>query len=394
MAELLRKLDPGFVSRLRALREDLHRHAELGFAEHETAERIRRWLEPLAPDALDCGVAGTGVVALLRGKPGPVVAFRAEMDALPIQESTGLAFASIHEGVMHACGHDGHMAIALGAAELLAACRREFAGSVKLIFQPSEEKLGGAERMIEAGVLRDPDVDAIYTLHARPQLGTGRIALDPMPSAYADGVDILITGRAAHGAYPHTGVDAVVIGSHIICQLQQIRSREIAPSEPVVVSFGSFQAGRARNVIADRAVLGGTVRTRQPAVRQQVLAALERIAVSTARGLGGQARVELIDSYPRVCNDPALLALARRVGGELLGADRVGETAELTMGGDDFGFYLEEAGGVPGCTIRLGVETDQALHTGGFDFGHQALEPGVLLVYNVLRSFLERAPGT
>ncbi len=382
------QLDSEAIADMRRWREQLHRIAELGFAEHRTAAFLIETLKGLGPDELTEGIAGTGLVALFRGgRPGPCIAVRAELDALPITEATGLPYASVTPGVMHACGHDGHMAISLGLAAWLSAHKEELAGSVKLIFQPAEEDGGGGAKMVDWGVLKDPVVDFIFALHARPEIKAGQIELDDVPNAYADGFDIRIKGASGHGGYPHIGRDAVVMASQLVMNLQQVVSRRSAPVDPVVLSIGRIQAGTARNVIADEAVLGATIRTRCPDVRRRVFADLERISKETAAAFGGTAELQHFEGYPRVVNDPTLLSRVRELASDLLGEDRVLTATEATMGGDDFGFYLEEAGGVPGCSIRLGVESNASLHTGGFDFGHEALASGTLLLINLIGSF-------
>ncbi len=389
MDDLMTSIDPDLLSRIRRVRERFHRKAEVSFDEHDTAAFLIEQLEQLPLDGLTTGVAGTGVVALLRGAGGGrTVAVRAEMDGLPIEERTGLEYSSADPGSMHACGHDGHMAIVLGLARLFCDMRQRLAGAVKFVFQPGEEEGAGARRVIQCGGLRDPDVDAILAVHARPQIRAGQIELDEVPSAYADGFDVSIEGTSSHGAYPHLGRDAVLIASQVVCNLQQVVSRQVAPQQAAVVTVGAMGVGRARNVIADRAWLKGTIRTRHPEVRRKVIHAVEQIATRTAGALGGSATVDLQTGYPRVRNDPRLLALMRRLGRELFGPENVLESTDATMGADDFSYYLSEQGGVPGCLVRLGVETDQPLHTDGFDFGHRALEPGILLLANTCLAIL------
>lgn len=391
----IRLVDEGYLADADRLRQDFHRHPELAFQERRTAgvvaERLRAWGAEVVAE----GVAGTGVVGLIRGgRPGRCVALRAEMDALPIEEQTGLAFASIHSGIMHACGHDGHMAILLTCARMLAEVRQRLAGSIKFVFQPAEEQGAGAARMVEAGVLREePAVDAIFALHARPRVAPGRIELSPVPSAASDAFTIRVHGTGCHAAYPHLGTDPIAIGCQIVTALQQIVARQVAPFDSAVVSVGSFHAGSRGNIIPAEAELGGTVRTRDPRVRKQVIAAVERIVTGCARALGGRAELQLRQGYPRVCNHPALTGLVRKVGLELLGAGNVLDATEATMGAEDFAFYLEEQGGVPGCLFRLGVETEVFVHTPAFDFGHDALAPGILMAANIALQYLGGEDG-
>jgi amidohydrolase len=369
------------IDRVRRLRERLHQQPELSGQEHRTAELLRAELERLEPDGLRTGVGGCGLVAWFgAAEGGRTVALRAEMDALPLEERTGLAWASRNPGHMHACGHDGHMALGLGLAAWSRAHRDRLPGRLKLVFQPAEEEGGGARQMVAEGALRDPPVDVVLGVHARPQLAAGRIELAEIPSAAADGFDIHLNGRAAHGAYPHQGRDAVVAASQVVAALQQVVARQIAPASQAVVTIGALRAGRARNVIADEALLQGTLRSRDPQVRQRVIAAVERIAARTAEALGCTARFVLQPGYPRVHNDPALLELVERVGRRVLGPQQVLRATEATMGADDFSYYLSEQGGVPGCMIRLGVESEAALHTAEFDFGRRAIGPGLRLL--------------
>ena len=373
--------DDALIDRVRRMRERLHQQPELSGEESRTAELLRGELERLEPDGLRTGVGGCGLVAWFGpAEGGRTVALRAEMDALPLEERTGLAWASRDPGRMHACGHDGHMALALGLAAWSRTHRDRLPGRLKLVFQPAEEEGGGARQMVAEGALREPMVDAILGVHARPQLAAGQIELTEIPSAAADGFDIHLSGRAAHGAYPHQGRDAVVAASQLVAALQQVVSRQIAPIGQAVVTIGALHAGQARNVIADKALLQGTLRSRDPQVRRRVITSVERITDRTAEALGCTARFVLQPGYPRLHNDPAMLELVERIGRRVLGPQQVLQATEATMGADDFSYYLSEQGGVPGCMIRLGVETEAALHTAEFDFGHRAIGPGLRLL--------------
>jgi len=385
----IQRVDAQILKETREVREDLHRHPELSFQEHRTAGVIASHLAGLGIEEVTSGVAGTGIVALLRGGlPGKTVALRAELDALPIGEQTGLPYASENQGVMHACGHDGHMAVLLATARVLAGLRADLPGKVKFIFQPGEELGGGALKMAEAGVLKDPGVDAVFALHTRPQVRSGQIELDEVPGAASNPFEICIVGKGCHAAYPHLGVDPIAVGCRVVDALQQVVSRQVAPTMQVVVTVGVFQAGSRGNVIPEEAVLRGTIRTRHPGVREQVVASVRRIAESTAAAFGARAEVRIEDGCPRVKNDLRLLGLVRKLGQDLLGAENVVEAPEATMGADDFGYFLEEQGGVPGCLFRLGVETDHPVHSAKFDFGHQALEAGILMMSNLAIRYL------
>ncbi len=385
----IESIDPKILREARKIREDLHRHPELSFQEHETAEAVVGHLAAAGIEEVNRGVAGTGVVGLLRGgRPGECVALRAELDALPIDEQTGRPYSSQNPGVMHACGHDGHMAILLATARVLAGLRADLSGTVKFIFQPGEELGGGARKMVEAGVLKAPDVAAIFALHARPQVRPGQIELDEVPGAASNPFEIRVVGRGCHAAYPHTGVDPIAVGCRIVDSLQQVVSRQVAPSDQAVVTVGVFQAGSRGNIIPGEARLRGTIRTREPGVRERVVASVRRIAESTAAAFGARAEVSIEDGCPRVKNDPRLLGLVRDVGHSVLGPQGVVDAPEATMGADDFGYFLEEQGGVPGCLFRLGVETDRPVHGADFDFGHQALAAGILMMSNLAIRYL------
>jgi amidohydrolase len=371
------------------IREDLHRHPELAFQERRTAGMIAKYLHALGFEMVSERVAGTGVVGLLRGeRPGPTVALRAELDALPIREKTGLPYASTCEGEMHACGHDGHMAILLATARVLAGMREIICGMVKFIFQPGEERGGGAGKMLEAGVLSNPQVGAIFALHARPQIQAGEIELDLVPAAASNPFEIRIIGKGCHAAYPHMGIDPIPIGSLIVNSLQQIVSRQVAPYQRAVVTVGAFHAGSRGNIISEEAVLRGTIRTRDPAVQKKIVDSVGRIAREIAGAFGAKVDVRFESGTPRVANTPRLMDLVRQVGVEVLGADNVRDADEVTMGAEDFGCYLEEQGGVPGCLFRLGVETDESVHSAKFDFGRQALESGILMMSNLAIRYL------
>jgi amidohydrolase len=388
-AREIQSVDAQFLHETRKIREDLHRHPELSFKEHRTAETVARQLADMGVDDVTSGVAGTGVVGLLRGgKPGGCVALRAELDALPIEERTGLPYASESQGVMHACGHDGHMAILLATARLLAGLRADLPGMVKFIFQPGEELGDGALKMAEAGVLRDPGVDAIFALHTRPQVQPGQIELDEVPGAASNPFTIRVIGKGCHAAYPHMGVDPITVGCRIVDSLQQVVSRQVAPTWQAVVTVGTFRAGSRGNVIPEEALLRGTIRTRMPGVQERVVASVKRIAESTAAAFGARAEVRIEDGTPRVKNDPRLLGMVREVSRSILGEQSVVEAQEATMGADDFGYFLEEQGGVPGCLFRLGVETDHPVHSAKFDFGHRALEAGILMMSNLAIRYL------
>jgi len=362
-------------------RHHLHRNPELSGAEVQTAalvaERLRGW----GVEDVRTGLAGHGVTGILRGpqgmgKDGPMFALRADMDALPVQETSGLPYQSCHTGVMHACGHDGHTATLLGAAQALAALREWLPSPVKFIFQPAEETTGGADAMIAAGALEG--VESIVALHGWPNLEIGQIGYRSGPMmASADRFDLTVRGKGGHAAYSHTTVDPVVVGAQIVGAFQTLASREVSPLDSVVVSVTQFHAGTAYNVIPGTAHLKGTVRCLSNALRDAMPGRMERIAA----GLCAAFRAEYDFTYdpgpPVVINDPLVTARVEAVGRELLGPQNVVFLETPSMGGEDFAYYLRE---VPGAMFRLGVGTDvTALHTPTYNFADGALAHGVAL---------------
>ena len=301
VAELIRDDLP----RLTALRHEIHQHPELAFEERETARRIEAHLAECNGLDIQTHVAGTGVVALLNAdKPGPCVALRCELDALPIAEQTDVPYKSKHEGRMHACGHDGHMACLVGAARVLARIADQLPGKVKFVFQPAEEGGGGGRKMIEAGLLNDPPVDAVFALHGWPLMKLGTMGVNGGPAlASTNPLRMTVHGVGAHAAYPHKGVDPIVAASHIVVALQTIASRSTNPLQSVVVTIGQFQGGSAENIIPDRVELVGTIRTLDPSVRKRTIQLVKQIAESTAAAFGARAEVRIDDGYPVLMND-------------------------------------------------------------------------------------------
>jgi amidohydrolase len=378
-------------------RRDFHAHPELSNREQRTSRVVAEHLRAIGVDDLKTGVARHGVVALIRGrKPGPTVALRADMDALPIREQTGLPFASQNEGVMHACGHDAHTAILLGAAQVLAQMRDELPGSVKLIFQPAEESSpaaedGGASLMVRQGVLRDPQVSAIFALHVNPDIPTGKIGYRyGAIMAAVDHFRVAIKGKQSHAAMPWQGTDPIVASAYVIAALQTIVSRRVDARQPVVVSVGMIRAGTAWNIIPAEATFEGTVRTHNPEVRKRVAEEFRRVVVQTAAAHGATAEITYHDYGPAVWNDPAL---GKRMRPSLVRA--VGEAnlveVEPMMGGEDFSHYAEK---VPGFYVFLGVRNESigaihGVHTPQFVLDEAALPIGVrtlaLLAIDYLR---------
>lgn len=371
-----------------ALRHDLHRHPELSGREKRTAGRIAEQLRALGLQPRT-GVGGHGVVADLDGAaPGPTLALRADMDALPIAERSELPYRSEEPGVMHACGHDGHTTVLLGAAHMLSGRRDRLAGRVRFLFQPAEETVGGAVDMCAQGAM--DGVDAIVALHGWPGLPIGQVGLRIGPMmASADTFDILVRGHGTHAAYPHLGVDPVIAGAEIVLALQRIVSREVDPLESAVLTVARFEAGTAYNVIPETAGLGGTVRTLSPHVRDAMPERIRRIAESVCAASGATCEVVYRHGTAPVVNDAGIVALVRRVAGTALGPGNVIDLAGPSMGAEDFAAYLAHA---PGAIFRLGVGDTSALHTPTYDFADGALPVGVELLCRIAEAYC-RAPA-
>jgi hippurate hydrolase len=366
-----------------AYRRDVHENPELSWQEHRTAEQIERFLD--RHGIAHRRLAGTGIVADLPGEAeGPLVALRADTDALPIQEATGLPFSSQVNGVMHACGHDGHSAMLLGAAAMLAREER-LPAPVRLIFQPAEETGRGALAVIEAGGLEG--VAMIFGGHLDRHFEVGSIAVTDGPvNASSDRFRFSIHGRGGHAARPHEAIDAVVVGSLIVMAIQTIVSREVNPAHPSVVTVGRFDAGTAANVIAAEAVLEGTIRAQDPEVRTHLQTALKRIGESIAQLHGTKIDVEILEGTPAVINGKDITALARTAAVQAVGEERVVEMTIANMGGEDFSHYLEH---VPGCYVRFGSRVPGKegfpAHSNRFDFHEDALAVGAAYYYEVAR---------
>ncbi len=372
------------------LRHDLHQHPEIGFHEHGTAARVAERLAKLPGMTIRTCVAGTGVIATLDAdKPGPCVALRADMDALPMTEETGLPYASRVPGCAHACGHDGNVACLVGAAVVLSAIREELRGPVRFIFQPAEESGGGGRLLCEAGALETPPVTAIFALHAWPGLPIGAIGVRAGPAmAATDTIDIVIHGSGTHAAVPHRGVDPILVAAHVIVALQSIVSRNLDPAQPAVITIARVESGTTYNVIPDRATLCGTLRTLSAGTRAQACEAIRRVAERTAEAYGARAEVRLTPGYPVLTNDAEATAHIARVGRETLGADCVRE-ASVSLGGEDFAYYLQH---VPGALWQLGASASDGsalvpFHSPRFDFPDAALPVGVRMHCETVRQF-------
>jgi amidohydrolase len=380
-----------------ALRRDVHRHPELGFQEQRTGRLIADRLAELGI-AVRTGVARTGVVGDL-GHGGRCIALRADMDALPIQEENEEAYASEVPGVMHACGHDVHVACLLGVAQLLAqeSAAGRLPGRVRFLFQPSEENqdgegLSGGMRMAAEGVMAG--VDAVVALHVWTDLPLGTIGVRAGTAcAYPDKFQLVIRGQEAHAAFPHRGFDAITLAAQVINALQTVVSRRLDPTRGKVLTVGTIQGGTKENVLAGEVTMTGTLRTFEPDTRQTLFAEVER-ACGVARALGGDFELTIIPGYIPVVNDPTVTALVRRVGADLLGEDNVRE-ALLEMGGEDFSYLAQEA---PGCLFFLGGaapgEPVRLHHHPRFDVDERCLPLGAALLAEIAVRYLNQAtPG-
>jgi amidohydrolase len=359
-----------------SLRRDLHRIPETAYTEKKTSAYVAGYLNRLALE-VQTGIAQHGVVGLMKTeRPGPTLMIRADMDALPLKEDTGLPFASEHEGTMHACGHDAHMAMVLGTATVLDKIKNELAGDIKFLFQPAEEGPGGAKPMIEAGVMEYPKVDYSIGCHVWPEIPEGTIGVRPGPfMAAMDRFDIKIKGKGGHGAMPHLCVDALEVGTQVVNALQRIVSRHMDPLEPTVVTVGTFHAGTAFNIIPTEAELSGTSRTFNPDIWNTWESRIGKVVRGVCESMGTDFELKYNQGYPATINDDAMAEVVRRCAEKVVGADRV-VIPEKTMGGEDFAFYLQKS---KGCFFALGVgrEGTVPVHNPKFDFNEDVLPVGV-----------------
>ena len=366
-----------YADELVAIRRDLHAHPELGFEEERTsgivAEQLARW-----GVEVHRGVGKTGVVGILRGQAGGrAVGLRADMDALPIEEATNLPYRSTVPGKMHACGHDGHTTMLLGAARYLAETRA-FDGTAVFIFQPAEEGLGGARAMIADGLFKRFPCDEIYGLHNSPEGPRGRVSIRAGAAmAAADFFDIRITGRGAHGAYPHEAIDPTVVALTLGQAIQTIASRNVHPLQAAVVSITQMHAGAAYNVIPDSVHLAGTVRTFDNEVRELCRARIKELAAGVGAAFKAQIEVEIRDIFSVLENSPAQTQAAAEVARELLGPDNVDATASPRMGSEDFADMLHA---VPGAYLWLGQSPGAAVHNPGYNFDDEIIPTGAALL--------------
>ena len=374
IAAIAERITPQLVE----LRKQLHQHPELAFEEHETAKAVGLFLKKLGIP-FRTGVGKTGIVALLEGSaPGRTIGIRADMDALPIHEQTGLAFASRQAGKMHACGHDVHTVIALGVAAALAELKNELNGAIKFIFQPAEETLSGAQAMIADGALDDPRLDLILGYHNWPAVAAGKVGYNAgAVMSSADAFDITLKGRDGHGAHPHLAVDALAAAAHLVSQLQTIVSREVKPVAPAVLTIGELHAGRARNVIAGTAELKGIVRTLEPGLSEKIEAAMRRMLEGIKAGMRVDYTLDYRRMAPPLRNHPEVLGKLLGSARAALGEENVLELPEPSMGSEDFAWFAEK---VPAAHLRIGSKIEgleTAIHRSNYDCNELAIPVGV-----------------
>ena len=392
-----------FHPELTALRRDLHAHPELGFEERYTAQRVAQALQLCGVDEVHTGIGKTGVVGIIRGHghstdPTAMVGLRADMDALPMTEHNDFAWKSQQGGLMHACGHDGHTAMLVGAARYLAETRR-FAGTAVLIFQPGEEGYAGARAMIEDGLFERFPVQTVYAMHNWPQLPAGMIGLRPGPMmAAADRITIEITGKGGHGAHAYQTIDSVLVAAHIITAVQSIVSRNVKALDSAVISICAVQAGdaSAMSVIPGSATLVGTVRSFNPKVQDLVEKRLSEMCTAIAQGFGATATVRYERMYPATVNSEREAQFAADVGQSLVGADKLVRDLEPSMGAEDFSFMLQAK---PGAYLRLGQSagtgaTSCALHNSRYDFNDEVLPLGSAMHASLVEQSMPMLPAT
>ena len=376
---LAKKLAPEFIE----VRHHLHAHPELSYQEFETSKFVQERLKQLnIPFKI---MATTGVIGIIEGKnpSSRIVALRADMDALPIQEENNVEYKSLNKGVMHACGHDVHTTCLLGAAKILCQTKNEWEGTVKLIFQPGEEKNpGGASLLIKEGVLENPKPSAIYALHVNPQLETGKLSFrGGKVMASADELYITIKGKGGHAAAPHTTADTILIASQLVVALQQIISRNNNPFSPSVLSITSFQGGFTTNVIPSEVKLMGTFRAMDEEWRKKAHELITRLATELVHSMGAEIDLHIDVGYPTVYNNEELTAKAKKIAEEVMGKENVEET-EMRMGAEDFGYYSQK---IPGCFFRLGTGNKKkgitaGVHTPVFNIDEDAIEIGIRMM--------------
>ncbi len=381
-----------------AWRRDFHAHPELGFQETRTAGIVAEHLHDLGLE-VSTGIGKTGVVAMVEGdradEDAPTILLRFDMDALPIVEETGLPFTSQSPGVMHACGHDGHTAIGMGVARLLVKHRQHLNGRVKLVFQPAEEGIGGASAMIADKVLENPKPAAAFAMHLWSRLPLNQVVVQPGPLwAAADKFDLIIHGKGGHGATPHDTIDATLVAAQVVVALQSIVARNVNPTDTAVVTVGSFQSGSVGNVISEKAVLQGTVRSFDSEVRSLLHRRIDEVAAGICQAFGATHEFSVPGGCPAVVNSPAGAALMQGVAEAVVGPELVVQIAPM-MVGEDMAEFLNRA---PGCFVLVGAASPETgpfspHHSPTFDFDERMLSTGVALMANTAFAWLDKQAG-
>ncbi|WP_324823802.1 M20 family metallopeptidase [Sinanaerobacter sp. ZZT-01] len=373
------------------LYKELHQWPELGNEEYETAKKIKEELERIGipyQTMLDTGVVG--ILNEEKAHKG-TVAIRADMDALPITENTGSVYASKKPGLMHACGHDVHIAILLGTAKILAEMKEKINGCVKFLFQPAEENVGGAERMMEEGCLENPKVDCILGLHVKPELEAGKIEI-PYGTVHAssDSFQMIVNGKKSHGAEPNRGIDAILVSANIISNLQGIVSRIISPMENAIITVGTIEGGTAENVIADEVKMKGTIRTFSKETRQKIFTSLSRFAVQTAKCYGASARVIYQPGYAALVNEDGITSKLEKIAKNELGEEKVSVLREATLGVDDFSAFLKDT---PGAFFFLGCgfpgKENCGIHSEAFLVNEACIYTGIEIETSMVLQLLQ-----
>ncbi|WEX79679.1 M20 family metallopeptidase (plasmid) [Sinorhizobium numidicum] len=368
-------------------RRRLHQIPELDYQLHDTARFVLEKLSSFGIDRIETEVAETGIVALIHGKgsAGPTIGLRADMDALPITETSGKPWASRNAGKMHACGHDGHTAMLLGAAKQLAATRN-FKGSVALIFQPAEEDGRGGQRMVQEGIMDRFEISQVFGMHNEPGLEIGRFATSPgIVAAALDEFDIHVRGKGGHAASPHRTIDPVVIAAHVVVGLQTLVSRRADPLEALVISVTKLNVGHAYNIIPESAQISGTIRTLSPTVRDFAEREVKAGAEGIARGFGAQVVFEHRRLEPTMFNHPKETELAIKAASGIVGSASVNRSMRPSMGAEDFAYMLEAR---PGAYVVLGNGNTPALHNPAYDFNDEALPYGIAYWVNLVETVL------
>jgi amidohydrolase len=391
LAQARSDLEPELIE----VRRNFHREPELRFEEYRTAEIVEELVRPLRL-AVRSGVAGTGLLADLRGeRPGPTIALRADMDALPIRDAKDVPYASRRDGVMHACGHDAHMTIAYGVLRVLEPLRAILPGTLRVIFQPGEEvpagEKSGALEVVKAGALGSPEVEAIFGLHVWPELQAGTVGLQPgVTMAAADSFIVEVRGESSHAGEPHKGKDAIFAAGSLIVQLKALLGREIPPGEPAAINVGTIRGGVSQSVVADLVELSGTLRSLGGDRRGRLLQSMQRVAEGISSETGCSVRLRVSDSFPPVVNDPECYERALEVLPQTLGSGRVHVLAHVPMTADDFAHYLEA---VPALYVKLGCSPVEGnvypLHHRCFDIDEQVIWTGVEAVSSILLDTME-----